>query len=220
MRAHNMNLVIVILVMPIGSTALAQESKWAVRGLASYFSTVDDDSAVIATQPPPLGDEAVSQSVAGGAGFGFAVEYLWSNRIGIEAAAFLSFHDTDMTISNDLDAFAATDSTRFRTFTFGANYYFETNGGIQWSLGGFVPLMFVDGTDHVFPGLNRTEGRAYDQDYGVGIKGGMDWALAPGSPWTLSIEGRYMPLLIMESESVGDVDVDPAVLSIGIGYRF
>jgi outer membrane protein W len=51
------------------------------------------------------------------------------------------------------------------------------------------------------------------------VAGGMDWAFAPGSPWTLSVEGRYM-LLIMESETVGDVDVDPAVLSIGIGYRF
>lgn len=80
--------------------------------------------------------------------------------------------------------------------------------------------MFADGTDHVFPGLNRIEGRAYDQDYGLGVKGAMNWSFAPDSPWILSIEGRYMALLIMESETGGDVDVDPLVLSIGIGYRF
>ena len=81
-------------------------------------------------------------------------------------------------------------------------------------------MMFADGTNHSFPGLGRVEGRAYDQDYGVGIKGGMDWPFAPGSPWMLSVEGRYMYLLTMESESTGDIDVDSFVLSLGIGYRF
>lgn len=219
MHANHTKLVIVILMMPAAS-AFAQESKWVVQGHAAYFSTATDDSAVVTTQPPPLGDESISQSVSSGPGAGFAVEYRWSEHIGIEAAAFLSFHDTDMTISNDLGTFTATDETRFRLFTLGINYYFETDGGRRWSLGGFVPRMFTDGTDHVFPELNRSEGRAYDQDYGLGIKGGMDWSFASDSPWTLSVEGWYMPQLIMESETIGDVDVDPLVVSIGIGYRF
>jgi outer membrane protein W len=83
-----------------------------------------------------------------------------------------------------------------------------------------VPLLFADGTDHVFPGLDRTEGRAYDQDYGLGVKAGLEWSFAPDSPWTLTVEGRYMFLLLMESETVGDIDVDPAVLTVGLGYRF
>jgi len=29
-----------------------------------------------------------------------------------------------------------------------------------------------------------------------------------------------MGLLVMESETIGDVDVDPLVVSLGIGYRF
>ena len=155
----------------------------------AYFSTTADNSLAITTLPPPLGQEAISHSVAGGPGFGFGLEYMWSDHLGIEGAAFLTYHDTDMVIANDLGSFSASDSTRFRTYTFGANYHFNTKGRAQWSLGGFVPLMFADGTDHVFPGLNR-------------------------------IEGRYMALLIMESETGGDVDVDPFVLSIGIGYRF
>ena len=220
MRANYTKLVTVILTTLIGCNALAQESNWVVRGVAAYATIKSDKSPVISTQPPPLGQESISQSVSGGPGFGFAAEYMWNKRIGIETAAFLTSHDVDMVISNDLGTFTATDSTRFRTFTLGANYYFETDGRTQWSLGGFVPLMFADGTDHVFPALGRTESRAYDQDYGVGVKGGMDWSFAPDSPWTLSVEGRYMFLLTMESESVGDIDVDPAFLSIGIGYRF
>ena len=145
---------------------------------------------------------------------------MWRQRIGIEMAAFVSSHDSGMVLSNDLGTFAATDSTSFRTFSLGANYHFNSEGRARWSLGGFVPWIYVDPTDHVFPGLSRTEHRYYDQDYGIGVKGGMDWSFAADSPWTLTIEGRYMALLIMESETVGDVDVDPLVLSIGLGYRF
>lgn len=220
MCANNKRLLIALMIMPAASSAFAQDDRWIVRGLASYSSTVTDDSAVLTTRPPPFGDETISQSVVDGAGFGFAVEYLWRDRIGIEGAAFLTSHDSDMTVSNDAGVFEATDSTRFRTFTLGANYYFPSEGRARWSVGGFLPLMFADGTDHVFPDLNRTEGRAYDQDYGLGVKGGIDWEFAADSPWTLSVDGRYMFLLIMESETVGDVDVDPFVVSMGIGYRF
>jgi outer membrane protein W len=213
-------LLFVILVALPGAGAVAQEAQWIVRGVASYLATADDDSTFIAAQPPPLGEETFQQSVEDGASLGVSVEYLWRDRLGIEATASLSSHDVEMVISNDLGTFPATDSTRFRMFTLGANYHFETEGRIRWSVGGFVPLLFADGTDHVFPDLNRTEGRAYDQDYGVGIKGGLEWSFAPESPWTVSVEGRYMFLLIMESEGVGDIDVDPVVLTVGVGYRF
>lgn len=209
-----------ILILLSANSAFAQDGEWILHGIPSYFSTASGKSPATATLPAPLGQETIAQGVDGGAGFGFALEYMWSEHIGLEGSAFLSSHDSDMVITNDLGTFAATDSTRFRTFTFGANYHFESEGPITWSLGGFVPLLFADGTDHVFPGLSRTERRAYDQDYGLGVKGGMDWSFAADSPWTLKVEGRYMFLLIMESETSGDVAVDPLVLSVGLGYRF
>jgi outer membrane protein W len=207
-----------ILLTTVASSVFAQESRWVLRGLGGYLVTAEDGSSFTASQPPPLGEETITQSVQGAPGLGVSAEYRWSDRVGIEGAAFLSSHDVDMTISNDAGTFAALDSTRFRTFTLGINYHFESEGRTRWSAGGFVPLMFADGTNHAFPDLNRTESRAYDQDYGIGAKVGMEWSL-PDSPWTLSIEGRYM-FLIMESEAIGDIDVDPAVLSAGIGYRF
>lgn len=209
-----------LLMLLIGNSAFTQDSKWVVRALPSYFSTASNESSVIATLPPPTGQETSSQGIEDASGFGLSLEYLWGERISFEVAAFLTEHDSEMTLSNDLGTFTATDSTSFRTFSLGANYRFKSHGRIQWSLGGFVPWMFVDPTDHVFPGLNRTEHRYYDQDYGLGIKGGMDWSFSADSPWSLTVEARYMPLLIMESETVGDIDVDPLVLSIGIGYWF
>lgn len=218
--AAYVRIVVTILALFFTSVAFAADSKWVVRGLPSYFSTSSEKSTATAMLPSPVGQETISQVTDGAPGIGVSLEYRWSERLGIEGAAFLSSHDSDMAISNDLGTFSATDSTRFRTFTVGANYYFLSNGRTQWSLGGFVPLMFADGTDHAFPGLNRTESRAYDQDYGLGIKGGVDWFLSADSRWSLTLEGRYMFLLIMESETAGDVEVDPLVLSVGIAYRF
>ena len=212
--------VALLIVSLTGTSAFAQDSKWIIRGMPSYLSTASDNSPVTATLPAPLGQETTSQDIEGAAGFGFGVEYMWNERFGIEIAAFVSSHDSNMMITNDLGTFAATDSTSLRIFTFGANYHFKSSGRTKWSIGGYVPLMFVEGTDHVFPELNRTEHRDYDQDYGLGVKGGMDWSFAVDSPWSLAIEARYMALLIMESETVGDVDVNRLVLSIGVGYRF
>ena len=220
MPASSAKFIALFLILVIGNNAFAQGDKWVIRVLPSYLLTATDNSPVTATMPPPLGEETTSQSIEDAAGFGLGLEYMWSERIGFEIAAFLSSHDSDMVITNDLGTFAASDSTSLRTFTFGANYYFQPNGRVQWSLGGFVPIMFVEGTDHVFTGLGRTEHRDYDQDYGLGVKGGVAWSFAADSPWTLNLEARYMFLLLMESETVGDVDVDPLVLSVGVGYRF
>lgn len=219
-RANSINLATLSLILLGANSAFAQDGKWAMRGLPSYFSTASGERSVTSVLPPPTGQETTSQGIEDAFGFGFSLEYLLGERIGFEVAAFLSDHDTEMTLVNDLGTFTATDSTGFRTFSLGANYHFKSEGRVRWSLGGFVPWIYVDPTDHVFPGLSRTEHRYYDQDYGIGVKGAMDWSFAADSPWSLVIEGRYMALLIMESETVGDVDVDPLVLSIGIGYRF
>jgi outer membrane protein W len=220
MPASSAKFIALFLILLIGNNAFAQDDKWIIRALPSYLLTANDSSPVTETLPPPLGEETTSQSIEDAAGFGLGLEYMWNKSIGIEVAAFLSTHDSDMLITNDLGTFAASDSTSLRTFTFGANYYFQPNGRVQWSLGGFVPIMFVDGTDHVFTEPDRTEHRDYDQDYGLGVKGGMAWSFAADSPWTLNLEARYMFLLVMESETVGDVEVDPLVLSVGVGYRF
>ena len=210
----------VLITLPVIASNAVADDKWIVRGYPSYVLTATDSSPVTVMQDPPFGEETIAQDIDSAAGLGFSLEYMLRERIGIEGAVFLSSHDTNMKLSNDLGSYEAVDSTSLRTFTLGANYYFAPNGNRQWSIGAFVPLMFVDGTDHAFPDIGRVEHRDYDQDYGLGIKGAITWSLGADSPWSLSAEARYMGLLVMESETIGDVDVDPLVVSLGIGYRF
>ena len=218
-KALTVSTFVLIISFVFASSAVADD-KWIVRGYPSYFLTADDSSPVMVMQDPPFGEETIAQDIDSAAGFGLSLEYMWRERIGFEGAIFLSSHDTNMRLSNDLGSFDAVDSTSLRTITLGANYYFAPSGNRQWAIGAFVPLMFVDGTDHEFPGLGRTEHRDYDQDYGLGLKGAITWTFGADSPWSFSAEARYMGLLVMEAESIGDVDVDPLVLSLGVGYRF
>ncbi len=208
------------LIILVANTSMAQDGHWSLRGLVSFVGTSSNDDLRVQMFPAPQGQERLTHGVSSGSGAGLGFEYRWTDRIGIEGLALLTYHDSDISITNDLGRFSASDTTRFRIFTLGANYYFKPRDRMQWSVGGFLPLMFADGTDHVFPGLNRTESRAYDQDYGIGVKAAMDWSFSADNRWALTVDARYMGLLIMESETGGDVSIDPLLLSVSLGYRF
>lgn len=209
-----------ILFMLIGSSVDAQETSWIIRGGAVYAVTASDESVSIATLTPPLTQERTTNRISDGPGLGVGLEYLLTQRIGLEIATLYTSHDSDVVIVNDLGSFTATDSIGLRTFTLGANYHFPAQGRALWSVGGYLALTFSDDVTLSFPALGRTDTLSFDQDYGLGVKAGMDLPFAPGSPWTFSVEGRYM-FTILESEAAGsDLDLNPVVLSLSVGYRF
>ena len=216
-RANSATLVLMILG---GSIAIAEDGDWIIRGGGLYSFVSGDEAVLMQTLPPPFGQDVVTHSITDGPGLGIGVEYLWTERIGVEAAVLLTFHDSEGTISNDLGSFKATDTMDLSTFTLGANYHFPTDGRAEWSLGVYVPLMFSDDADLNFPALDRKETFRFDQDYGLGVKAGLDWSLSPESPWSLSIEARFMKLILESEEAGGDLDVDPAMLSAGFAYQF
>ena len=213
-------LAIFVIYILFGSNTYAEESKWIVRVSGLYSATASDESISVVALLPPLGPESTTLSVSGGPGFGVGLEYLLTERIGLEIAFLAASHDADAVLANDLGTFTATDSLGLRTFTVGANYHFPAKGRILWSVGGYVAETFSDDVTFSYPTLDRTDTLAFDQDYGLGLKAAMDLPFAPGSRWMFSIEGRYM-LTILEAEA-GDLDLDlnPFIVTVGVGYRF
>lgn len=206
--------------MLLGSGAYAEDAKWIIRGGGVYAATASDESVSIVSLAPPLNQEHRTLSISDGPGLNIGLEYLLNERVGLEIAFLVTSHDADVVMTNDLGTFTATDSLGLRTFTFGANYHFSTKGRPRWSVGGYLAETFSDDVTLNFPGLGRTETLAFDQDYGLGLKAGMDLPFAPGGPWTLSVEGRYL-FTILESEAGdSDLDLNPIVLSLNVGYRF
>ncbi len=218
--ASNYRLATFILFMLIGSSIDAQETRWIIRGGGLYAATAGDESVSIATLAPPLTQERTTNRISDGPGLIVGVEYLLTERLGLEIVYLSTSHDSDVVVVNDLGSFTATDSIGLRTFTFGAIYHFPTHGRALWSVGGYLAETFSDDVVVNLPALGRTETLSFDQDYGLGVKAGMDLPFATGSPWTFSIEGRYM-FTILESEAAGsDLDLNPAILSLGVSYRF
>ena len=218
--ANNYRLATFILSMLVGSSIDAQETRWIIRGGGVYAATAGDESVSIATLTPPLTQERTTNRVSEGAGFGVGLEYLLTPRVGLEIATLFTYHDSDVVIVNDLGSFTATDSIGLKTFTLGAKYQFSAQGRALWSVGGYLALTFSDDVTLNFPALGRTDTLSFDQDYGLGVKAGVGLPFAPGSSWTFSIEGRYM-FTILESEAAGsDLDLNPVVLSLSVGYRF
>jgi hypothetical protein len=86
---------LLILSSVLASNAVADD-KWIVRAYPSYILTASDSSPVTVVQSPPFGNETIAQDIDSAAGLGLGLEYRWRERIGIEAAVFLSSHDTNM----------------------------------------------------------------------------------------------------------------------------
>ncbi len=209
-----------ILFMLIGSSIYAEETKWIIRGGGVYAATASDESISTVTLAPPLTQERTTHSVSDGPGFGVGLEYLLTQRVGLEVAILVTSHDSEVVIANDIGTFTATDSLSLRTFTVGANYHFPAKGRTLWSVGGYLAETFSDDVTLNFPALGRTDTISFDQDYGLGVKVGMDLPFAPGSPWTFSIEGRYIFTILEFEAGDSDLDLNPIVLSLSIGYRF
>ncbi len=219
-RSSKSRLATVVLLMLIGSSVGAQDTKWIVRGGGIYAATASDKSVSTVTLPPPMTQEATTLSVSDGPGFGVGLEYRLTERIGLEIAYLSAAHDADVVLTNDLGTFTSTDSLGLRTFTVGANYYFPANGRFLWSVGGFLAETFSDDVTFTYPALGRTDILAFDQDYGLGLKAAMDLPFAPGSPWMFSVEGRYMSTILESEVGNRDLDLNPLVLSLSVAYRF
>lgn len=200
------------------SPALADESRWIVRGTAAYSVVADDQAVLVSSSPAPA--ETVIHRITDGAGISVEIEYMWTDRIGLEIAAIYSFHDSEGRIENAAGTFDTTDNMDLSTYTYGANYHFATAGSNRWSVGAFIPVMFSSDADLIFSELDRTEVFRFDQDYGFGAKLAFDHSFGSDGKWSLNVALRYMALILESEEPGGDFDVNPLVLTAGVGYRF
>lgn len=72
------------------------------------------------------------------------------------------------------------------------------------------------------PGTTVTEA-SYDTAFGFALQGGVDIPLSDGSPWMMNADAKKIFLNtdvgLNDDAITADVDIDPWVISVGIGYR-
>ena len=60
-----------------------------------------------------------------------------------------------------------------------------------------------------------------DDDFGFGFRAGVDVPIRNDSPWIVSVGVRFVSVILeTEAKQARDLDLDPTLATMGIGYRF
>lgn len=196
----------------------ARDSKWIVRVHGVGILTSGNE-IVVRQAIPPADVELTRHSVGDGAGFDLELERLVGRRLGVEISVILGGFTNDFSL--DSAALSLRDSDRIGTYstTVGVNYHLLGESRFDFHVGAFAGMINFD--DIIFlTEVGRVDKRTFDDDTGFGAKVGVDVGLGKSESWTLSIAARYF-VVIMEGEVAGqDLDLNPVLLSLGVGRRF
>lgn len=217
-------LALALFALLLGSAALpvaaadgggAPDARWIVRGYGVWVSPTGDEVA----EARPIPEDRATFSMTDGAGFGLGLEYRWTRRLGVELGAMTADLDADFRLETGGLVLTDRETIATTSYSLGVNVHLLPGGRADLYAGGFVAMSAFD--DVIFlteAGLR--EKRSFDDDYGFGLALGMDVPFRPGGAWTFSASARYL-LTIMEAEASGDdLDLDPLIVTAGLGYRF
>lgn len=195
-------------------------TRFTVRAMGAALSPAGN--SVTITQPSALGsgEEQTTLGVSEDTfGFGLGLSYRLNRRLSIELAVL--FVDLDSELRRDSAGIVDFDRTSgtFQTVAIGVDWHLRRHRSVGVRLGAFVAETTLDDA-RFFTQTGRPEKLAFDDDHGIGIKLGFDVPFRPESRWMVTGDARYL-VTILESETAGqDLDLDPLIISIGVGFRF
>lgn len=214
-RAALLSGLLLLAVAPLGAQEL-RPSRWTVRSYA--LALLPDDGEVRGAGSPAAG-ERTRFSLGDGGGLGLELEYRPRRRWGFEAAALFSDLDAEYAVELSGLNRSTTRELGVRLFTLGANYHLRRERRFELHVGGFAALGYFDDLNFT-TATGRRQKFTFDDDLGFGVKLGLDAPLFLQGRWRLHAALRYL-VTILESEVAGqDLDIDPLIPSIGVGYRF
>ena len=107
----------------------------------------------------------------------------------------------------------------FWDVTIGANYHFTPQSRVDFYAGALLGYFSYDGARYDFSEVDETFDLDFGSDVGFGLKAGLDIPFKAGGPWVFSAGLRYIVTGGDADQGDLDLDVDPWIGSIGIGYR-
>jgi len=198
-------------VSTLPATAQEDGAHWSARLSALAISTGGD---AVTT------DAGARFEVADGSGFEVDVGYHLRSGVEIELSIMFA-GDLESDYRLDIGGPTLTDSQDLSTEAvwLGANYHFTSDRRADFFAGAFAGLNYFDGVTYVFPLAGHREKLSFDDDLGFGVRLGVDVAFGANRRWFASAGARYLSS-ILEAESGADIDLNPLILSIGVGHRF
>lgn len=159
-------------------------------------------------------DELIDTEADSAIGFGFGYEYMVTDLIGVDANIGYSCHDIDFTLLAHTETVA---DTSLMPLTVGVNFHVLRNGKMILYLGPFVGYVVYDDYNYKQGG----ESVPLENDFTFGAVIGLDvpfgekgWMFSSALKF-LQTEAEYD-----HPDYVGDLDINPFIIQIGLGYRF
>jgi outer membrane protein W len=164
------------------------------------------------------GDQAeeVGVSVADGAAAAAALEYRFSPRVGVELGALYTSLDVRTTLTSAAAGSEhASDSLTVTPVWLGLDFHFPVAEKWDLYLGPAAAWVGYSDAAFDFPSQGAPVRFPIDDDYGYGAVAGVDVALGR---WSFAAAVRY---LATTAKTTGaDLDLDPTILTVGVGIRF
>lgn len=188
------------------SAQAIQQGDMFMRFTATQVAPNDDSTGFTGapTVFPEVGDSTT---------LGITFVYMLKNNIGLEVLAALPF-EHDITV----EGMGKVGSTKELPPTVSVQYYFnpETNFRPYVGAGVNYTIFFNDKT---VPALGGD--LELDNSFGLAVQAGFDYDL--NDKWFLNADIRYINIettATIAAVGSSDVDINPTVISVGLGYKF
>jgi outer membrane protein W len=147
------------------------------------------------------------------------VEYRWRPRLGVELGALVADVDSGFRLESGSATVTDVETMGIESVSLGLNWHLAPERRFDFTLGVFVAQTTFD--DVIFlTEVGRPMKLTFDDDHGFGVKAALEAPFRRGGPWVVGFELRYL-ITILESEIAGqDLDLDPVLVLVGVGYRF
>ena len=196
-------------------TADAGDGPWQLR-ISGLSMNPTGDTVVV----PDTG-ERIPFNAGNGYGFGIDLEYRASRRLGIDFGILTATPVIDVLI-DEVGVISASAQPRITPLYAGLNVHLTPDSQVDLYFGPMLAYVIYSSFDLVVDPWFLTEGFVTQNDFGIGVNLGLDIRLGDAG-WLFTAAFKFLDTTLVASppdESIGRTDIDPMILSIGVGYRF
>ena len=197
---------------------------WTLRGFGVWIHPSDDPFPFgPPIEDPPLAGPRLTPSFTldDGSGWGLALEYRVTRRLGIEAQAILADLDSEFRLrfGEPVNTEGA-DRRELETdvYGLGVNFHLTPERRIDVYAGVFGALVSYGEFQGVVSGI--TFFQEVDDDTALGVGLGADLFVDPSRRWAATAAVRRLWSTATPVEGLGGIDVDPVIVTAGVAVRW
>ncbi|RUP83682.1 outer membrane protein OmpW [Alteromonas sp. KS69] len=224
MRTHTLSAICISLALAAPFASAHEKGDWIVRGGLTTVAPDESTSNIIAGGS----DLGVALTIDNDTQLGLNVAYFITDNINVELLAATPFtHDVNFSVNDPLGTGNALGEVTHLPPTVTVNYYFnDANAAFQPYIGAGLNYTFI--FDESFTAANKEAGLedlSLDNSVGISAQVGMDYQI--DKEWHVNASVRYIDINTEASFTVGgaegnvnDIDIDPWVYTLSVGYTF